>query len=138
MAVGEATVKFKSVKFKCDLRVRVRAYYIYGTTAKFKSANIFIQVISAARGQTANLDHQYFRVYNRYHVPQKRGICTCGLRRRPAGNAVCSRTFSSRCAPEQKTLANWFCLSAAVCLYLVRRTEGFSEHTLTVTQLHKP
>ena len=28
LAVGEATVKFKSVKFKCDLRVRVRAYYM--------------------------------------------------------------------------------------------------------------
>ena len=130
MAVGEATVKFKSMRARACI-----LYYMYGTTAKFKSANIFI---SAARDQTANLDHQYFRVYDRYHVPQKRGICTCGLRRKPAGNAVCSRTFSSRCAPEQKTLANWFCLSAAVCLYLVRRTEGFSEHTLTVTQLHKP
>ena len=59
LAVGEATVKFKSVKFKCDLRVR--AYYMYGTTAKFKSANIFI---SAARDQTAKFkDHQYFRLY---------------------------------------------------------------------------
>ena len=62
LAVGEATVKFKSVKFKCDLRVRVRAYYMYGTTAKFKSANIFI---SAARDQTAKFkDRQYFRLYD--------------------------------------------------------------------------
>ena len=54
-------VKFKSVKFKCDLRVRVRAYYMYGTTAKFKSANIFI---SAARDQIAKFkDRQYFRLY---------------------------------------------------------------------------
>ena len=65
LAVGEATVKCKSVKFKCDLhiilRVRVRAYYIYGTTAKFKSANIFI---SAARDQTAKFkDRQYFQLY---------------------------------------------------------------------------
>ena len=61
LAVGEATVKSKSVKSKCDLRVRVRAYYMYGTTAKFKSANIFI---SAARDQTAKFkDHQYFRLY---------------------------------------------------------------------------
>ena len=53
LAVEEATVKFKSVKFKCArdlrdiriiLRVRVRTYYMYGTTAKFK-------------------DHQYFRLY---------------------------------------------------------------------------
>ena len=32
LAVGEATVKFKSIKFKCDLRIilrmRVRAYYM--------------------------------------------------------------------------------------------------------------
>ena len=59
LAVGEATVKFKSVKFKFDLRdipyyfTRVRArIYMYGTTAKFKSANIFIL---AARDQTAKL-----------------------------------------------------------------------------------
>ena len=65
LAVGEATVKFKSVKFnvrstyiRIILRVRVRAYYMYGTTAKFKSANIFI---SAARDQTAKFkDRQYF------------------------------------------------------------------------------
>ena len=64
LAVGEATVKFKSVKFKCDLRVRVRAYYMYGTTAKFKSANIFI---SAAQDQTAKFkDCQYFRLYGIY------------------------------------------------------------------------
>ena len=44
-----------------DLRVRVRAYYMYGTTAKFKSANIFI---SAARDQTAKFkDRQCFRLY---------------------------------------------------------------------------
>ena len=61
LAVGEATVKFKPVKFKCNLHVRVRAYYMYGTTAKFKSANIFI---SAARDQTAKFkDRQYFRLY---------------------------------------------------------------------------
>jgi len=68
LAVGEATVKFKSVKFKCDLRdiriilrVRVHAYYMYGTTAKFKSANIFI---SAAWDQTTKFkDRQYFRLY---------------------------------------------------------------------------
>ena len=43
------------------LRVRVRAYYIYGTIAKFKSANIFI---SAARDQTAKFKYrQYFRLY---------------------------------------------------------------------------
>ena len=43
------------------LRVRVHAYYMYGTTAKFKSANIFI---SAARDQTAKFkDRQYFRLY---------------------------------------------------------------------------
>ena len=43
------------------LRMRVRAYYMYGTTAKFKSANIFI---SAARDQTAKFkDRQYFRLY---------------------------------------------------------------------------
>ena len=41
--------------------MRVRAYYMYGTTAKFKSANIFI---SAARDQTAKFkDRQYFRLY---------------------------------------------------------------------------
>ena len=61
LAVGEATVKFRSVKFKCDLRECVRAYYMYGTTAKFKSANIFI---SAARDQTAKFkDRQYFWLY---------------------------------------------------------------------------
>ena len=61
LAVGEATVKFKSVKFKCDLRVCVRAYYMYGTTVKFKSTNIFISV---ALDQTAKLkDRQYFRLY---------------------------------------------------------------------------
>ena len=61
LAVGEATVKFKSVKFKCDLRVRVRAYYMYGTTTKFKSTDIFI---SAAQDQTAKFkDRQYFRLY---------------------------------------------------------------------------
>ena len=68
MTVKFKSVKFKSVKFKCDLRniriilrVRVRAYYMYGTTAKFKSANIFI---SAARDQTAKFkDRQYFRLY---------------------------------------------------------------------------
>ena len=61
LAVGAATIKFKSVKFKCDLRLRVRAYYMYGTTTKFKSANIFI---SAARDQTAKFkDRQYFRLY---------------------------------------------------------------------------
>ena len=50
LAIGEATVKFKSVKFKCDLRiihiilrVRVRAYYMYGTTAKFKSAKFLFR-----------------------------------------------------------------------------------------------
>ena len=44
------------------LRVCVRAYYMYGTTAKFKSANIFI---SAARDQTAKFkDRQYFRLYS--------------------------------------------------------------------------
>ena len=68
LAVGEATVKFKSVKFKVRstyiriiLRVRVCAYYMYGTTAKFKSANIFIL---AARDQTTKFkDRQYFRLY---------------------------------------------------------------------------
>ena len=61
LAVGAATVKFKSVKFKCDLHVRVRAYYMYGTTAKFKSTNTFIL---AARDQTAKFkDRQYFRLY---------------------------------------------------------------------------
>ena len=41
--------------------MRMRAYYMYGTTAKFKSANIFI---SAARDQTAKFkDRQYFRLY---------------------------------------------------------------------------
>ena len=41
--------------------MRVRAYYMYGTTAKFKSTNIFI---SAARDQTAKFeDRQYFRLY---------------------------------------------------------------------------
>ena len=69
LAVGEATVKFKSVKFKCDLRVYAlfyacacaHNYYMYGTTAKFKSANIFI---SAARDQTAKFkDRQYFQLY---------------------------------------------------------------------------
>ena len=49
------------------LRMRVRAYYMYGTTAKFKSANIFI---SAAWDQTAKFDRQYFRLYgsNLNHV----------------------------------------------------------------------
>ena len=43
------------------LRMRVRAYYMYGTTPKFKSANIFI---SAARDQTAKFKgRQYFRLY---------------------------------------------------------------------------
>jgi len=43
------------------LHVRVCAYYIYGTTAKSKSANIFI---SAARDQTAKFkDRQYFQLY---------------------------------------------------------------------------
>ena len=43
------------------LRMRVRAYYMYGTTAKFKSANIFISV---AWDQTAKFkDRQYFRLY---------------------------------------------------------------------------
>ena len=69
LAVGEATVKFKSVKFKCDLRTYVlfyacmcaHKYYMYGTTAKFKSANIFI---SAARDQTTKFkDRQYFWLY---------------------------------------------------------------------------
>ena len=41
-------------------RARARILY-YGTTAKFKSANIFI---SAARDQTAKFkDRQYFRLY---------------------------------------------------------------------------
>ena len=65
LVVGEATIKFKSVKFKCDLCECVRAYYMYGTTAKFKSANIFI---SAARDQTAKFkDRQYFRLYGIAH-----------------------------------------------------------------------
>ena len=42
LAVGETTVKFKSVKFKYNLRVCVRAYCMYRTTAKFKSANILL------------------------------------------------------------------------------------------------
>ena len=50
-----------SLYIRIILHVRVRAYYMYGTTAKFKSANIFI---SAARDQTAKFkDHQYFRLY---------------------------------------------------------------------------
>ena len=45
------------------LRVRVHAYYMYGTTAKFNSANTFIL---AARDQTAKFkDCQYFRLYGR-------------------------------------------------------------------------
>ena len=37
---------------------------MYGTTAKFKSANIFI---SAAQDQTAKFkDRQYFRLYGNY------------------------------------------------------------------------
>ena len=41
-------------------RARARILYV-GTTAKFKSANIFI---SAARDQTAKFkDRQYFRLY---------------------------------------------------------------------------
>ena len=41
--------------------LRMRAYYMYGTTAKFKSANIFI---SAAWDQTTKFkDCQYFRLY---------------------------------------------------------------------------
>ena len=57
-------VKFKSLK--CDLRIgyftRARARnYMHGTTAKFKSASIFI---SPARDQTAKFkDRQYFRLY---------------------------------------------------------------------------
>ena len=48
------------------LRVRVHAYYMYGTTAKFKSANIFI---SAAWDQTAKFkNRQYFRLYGIYWV----------------------------------------------------------------------
>ena len=51
----------RSTYIRIILRVRVRAYYMYGTTAKFKSANIFI---SAARDQTAKFkDRQYFRLY---------------------------------------------------------------------------
>ena len=47
------------------LRMRVRTYYMYGTTPKFKSTNIFI---SAARDQTAKFkDRQYFRLYGIYH-----------------------------------------------------------------------
>ena len=43
------------------LRVHVHAYDMYGTTAKFKSTNIFI---SAARDQTAKFeDRQYFQLY---------------------------------------------------------------------------
>ena len=66
LAVGEVTVKFKSVKFKCDLRTYVLFYTCVcmhiGTTAKFKSANIFI---SAARDQTAKFkDRQFFRLYS--------------------------------------------------------------------------
>ena len=47
------------------LRMRVRAYDMYGTTPKFKSANIFIL---AARDQTAKFkDCQYFWLYGIYH-----------------------------------------------------------------------
>ena len=63
LAVGEATIKFKCNlrDIRIILRVRVRTYYIYGTTAKFKSANIFI---SGAQDQTAKFkDRQYFRLY---------------------------------------------------------------------------
>ena len=39
---------------------------MYGTTAKFKSANIFI---SAARDQTVKFkDRQYFRLYGMYRL----------------------------------------------------------------------
>ena len=48
------------------LRMCVRTYYMYGTTAKFKSANIFI---SAAQDQTTKFkDHQYFRLYGTYFI----------------------------------------------------------------------
>ena len=74
--VGEATVKFK-----CDLRdiriilrVRVRAYYMYRTTAKFKSANIFIL---AARDQTAKFkDRQYFRLYGIFRKKKEKNSQT--------------------------------------------------------------
>ena len=72
LVVGKA-VKFKSIEFKCDLRdirnilhVRVCAYYMYETTAKFKSANIFIL---ASRDQTAKFkDRQYFRLYGNLNL----------------------------------------------------------------------
>ena len=66
LVVGEATIKFKSAKFKCDLRkyvyfTRARILYVRNYTAKFKSIHIFI---SATRDQTAKFnDRQYFRLY---------------------------------------------------------------------------
>ena len=63
----------RSTYIRIILRVRVRAYYMYGTTAKFKSANIFI---SAARDQTAKFkDRQYFRLYGIY-IHQYGKVCT--------------------------------------------------------------
>ena len=47
---------------------------MYGTTAKFKSANIFI---SAARDQTAKFkDRQYFRLYGNKFIPGEAGLAT--------------------------------------------------------------
>ena len=52
---------FWKMALRIILRVHVRAYYMYGTTTKFKSANIFI---SAAWDQTAKFkNRQYFRLY---------------------------------------------------------------------------
>ena len=70
LAVGEATVKFNPSNLSAIYvytyyftRARARILYV-GTTAKFKSANIFI---SAARDQTAKFkDRQYFRLYGKF------------------------------------------------------------------------
>ena len=51
----------RSTYIRIILRMCVHAYYMYGTTAKFKSANIYI---SAAWDQTAKFkDCQYLRLY---------------------------------------------------------------------------
>ena len=47
------------------MRIILRVRYMYGTTTKFKSVNIFI---SATRDQTAKFkDRQYFRLYGSRH-----------------------------------------------------------------------
>ena len=67
--------------------LRMRAYYMYGTTAKFKSANIFI---SAAQDQTAKFkDCQYFRLYGMYYHLYCTHLSSLGMSTPPlAGGAA--------------------------------------------------